>query len=138
MNNITGNWSILSLFGAKFPTTPYSLAFNSSHLSLLGGCKNYSLPYSLTNITQVISIGKANLTSPKICQQSDDQFYISGLTKMMRYVIIKSDVSTSLRFYDDNGTAGYFLILTRKENAKLTINSTKPPLPVSNIKIVKK
>jgi hypothetical protein len=88
---------------------------------LFGGCKNYSLPYSLSSKIQIISIGKANLTSPKTCQQSDDQFYISGLTKMMRYVIIKSDVSTSLRFYDDNGTAGYFLILTKKENVTTVV-----------------
>jgi hypothetical protein len=125
--NITGKWSVLSLFGAKFPQTPYSLAFNSSHLSLLGGCKNYSLPYSLSSSTQTIAIGRANLTSPKTCQQSDDQFYVSGLTKMMRYVIIKSDVSTSLRFYDDNGTAGYFLILTGKENATTAVNKSAKP-----------
>lgn len=104
---LAGVWAIASLFNVPFPSTPYSLAFNPTAISLLGGCNSYSFSYSINTTSQTISIGNST-SSTSSCAQSDDQLFVSGIQKMFKYVLTKS-ASSTLSFYDQQGNIGYIL-----------------------------
>lgn len=111
-SNLAGRWSIDSLFGIPFPTTPYSLTFTSNQITLNGGCNTFNYPYTIDYVTQIITIGNGTSTL-KACAQSDDQLYVSGIQKMYKYLLSSNNTVHSLVFYDRNGSAGYRLSIRR-------------------------
>jgi heat shock protein HslJ len=109
-SNLVGNWSISSLFGVSFPSTPYSLTFTQKSISLNGGCNSFSFPYSIDSVTQIMNVSEGTSTL-KACGQSDDQLFVSGVTKMYKYLLSTSSSAYSLNFYDQAGNAGYKLTM---------------------------
>jgi len=109
-SNLTGNWSIVSLFNIPFPKTPYYLLFSNSSIVLNGGCDTYTYQYTLNPATQLISLGNSTKTN-KSCAGSDDQLFVSGITKMYKYLVSSNASAYSLIFFDPNGTPGYSLSL---------------------------
>jgi len=91
----------------------YSISITQSGINLLGGCNNYSYPYSLSTTTQIISIGNATITKND-CAQSDDQLYASGIAKMYKYLISNTSDTYTLKFYDQAGNSGYTLTSVKK------------------------
>lgn len=124
-SNLAGKWTIQSLYNIPFPSTPYSITFSPSQLQLNGGCNAFSFPYSINNISQVITIGNASSTE-KACTQSDDQLYVSGVTKMYKYLLSSTNGLFTLKFYDKNGTSVYTLQIDQRTN----IAAPPPPAPV--------
>lgn len=125
-SNLSGRWTIQSLFNIPFPSTPYSLTFTPSHLQLNGGCNNYFFPYSINNISQIITIGNSSSTG-KNCSQSDDQLYVSGVTKMHKYLLSSTNGLFTLKFYDQNGTSGYTLQINQRTNIAAPQIAPVPP-----------
>lgn len=111
-SNLAGRWSIDSLFGIPFPTTPYSLTFTANQITLNGGCNTFNYPYTIDSVTQLITVGNGTSTL-KACAQSDDQLYVSGIQKMYKYLLSSNSTVHALVFYDRNGSAGYRLSMRR-------------------------
>lgn len=107
-SNIASNWTIVSLFGISFPRTNYYLLINASTITLEGGCNVYTYRYTINATTQLITIGNVSQTN-RSCTGSDDQLFVSGITKMHKYLVSTSSTAHSLIFYDQAGTAGYSL-----------------------------
>lgn len=122
---LAGTWAIAALFNIPFPSTSYSLTFNPTSISLLGGCNNYSFFYSINATSQTISIGNSTSSTPS-CGQSDDQLFVSGIQKMYKYVLTKSAAS-ALSFYDQQGNIGYVL-KTAVPSAPTPASVTQSPL----------
>jgi len=107
-SNISGVWSIKSLFDIPFPSSPYKINITSTSIILQGGCNTYTYPYTLTPQVQVISLGAPTATK-KACQNSDDQLYVSGVDKMYKYLESNTTSGRYLNFYDETGNIGYAL-----------------------------
>jgi hypothetical protein len=108
ISNISGNWTISSLFSISFPKTSYYILINTSAITLNGGCNIYTYQYSVNSATQLITIGNVTQTN-KSCAGSDDQLYVSGIAKMHKYLFSTSSTANSLIFYDQAGNPGYSL-----------------------------
>ena len=126
-SNLAGKWTVQSLFNIPFPSTPYSITITPTLLQLNGGCNNYSFPYSINNVSQLITIGNSTSTS-KSCAQSDDQLYVSGVAKMHKYLLSSTNGLFTLKFYDQNGTSGYTLQINQRANI-----AAPPPAPVAPV-----
>jgi heat shock protein HslJ len=107
-DDLTGIWSIITLFDIPFDKTPYSLNITPTDIILQGGCNTYTYPYTLTPQVQVISLGSSSATK-KACQNSDDQLYVSGIDKMYKYLLSDTARGKFLNFYDEKGNIGYAL-----------------------------
>lgn len=127
-SNIAGSWSIVSLFSISFPKTSYSLLISATTITLNGGCNNYTYQYTLTPATQLITIGASTQTKNP-CAQSDDQLYVSGITKMYKYLVSSSASAYSLIFYDQTGTAGYSLYSKIAAPAAPSVLNTQASTP---------
>lgn len=117
--NLSGNWSIVTLFDIPFPNTPYSLSMSLSSISLLGGCNSHTFPYTLNTTGQIITIGEG-ISTMKACVSDDDQLYISGIKKMYKYLISSTSSGFSLNFYAESGQIGYALEI---KNAVASVQS---------------
>ena len=124
-SNLVGNWTISSLFGISFPKTNYYLLFNATAITVNGGCNVYTYQYTINPITQLITIGNSTKTD-KSCGSSDDQLYVSGISKMYKYLVSTASSGYSLIFYDQTGNPGYSLFSK--------INNTPPaPAQISTV-----
>lgn len=109
VSNLAASWSIISLFGVPFPSSPYTLVFSPSMIVLSGGCSNYNFNYTLNTTTQIITLGSLAASVSAACSKSDDQLYISGVSKMYKYLISSTNGAYTLNFYDQTGNIGYSL-----------------------------
>jgi len=127
VSNLVGNWTISSLFGISFPKTNYYLLINGTFITLNGGCNIYTYQYTINSTTQLITIGNATQTN-KSCGGSDDQLYVSGISKMYKYLVITTSSGYSLMFYDQAGNAGYSLYskIVNTPPTSPQINSVNP------------
>lgn len=125
--DISGAWSIRSLFDIPFPQSPYSLNITSTTITLKGGCNTYTYPYTVTPQVQVISLGKPTMTE-KACQNSDDQLYVSGIEKMYKYLESSTPNGRVLNFYDEKGNIGYALEI-RKQGANSAFGNSVAVAP---------
>ncbi len=134
-SNISGNWSIVSLFGISFPSTTYYLTISATNIVLNGGCNTYSFPYTINPVPQTITLGNA-IATLIYCANSDDQLYVSGISKMFKYLTSVTSTAYSLIFYDQAGKPTYSLyqkISTPAPTApQINTNTVTPPTKVSN------
>lgn len=108
-SNLIGTWSISSLFNIPFPSSPYSIVFTASTIKLNGGCNNYTANYSINSTTQLITVANPTPSITSACSQSDDQLYVSGITKLWKYLLSNTNGNTILNFYDQTGNIVYAL-----------------------------
>lgn len=109
VSNLAGRWTVISLFNIPFPSTPYYIVIGTTTLTLNGGCSNYTFAYTINSTTQIITIANATSNITKACAKSDDSLYISGITKMNKYLLSSSSGRYTLNFYDKTGKIGYSL-----------------------------
>lgn len=126
-SNLVGNWTISSLFGISFPKTNYYLLFNATAITVNGGCNVYTYQYTINATTQLITIGNFTKTD-KSCASSDDQLYVSGISKMYKYLVSSTSSGYSLIFYDQTGNPGYSLFskINNIPPAPAQINTVNP------------
>ena len=69
----------------------------------------------------------------KACANSDDQLYVSGVTKMYKYLVSPTSKGYSLNFYDTTGNIGYALQIRKPGTATPgRASAPKKILPFSN------
>ena len=74
-------------------------------MALQGGCNVHSFPYSNDQKAQVVTVDSSKgVSTRKLCKQDDDQLYVSGISKMYKY--LSSSGGNSLTFYDQEGNPG--------------------------------
>lgn len=138
VSNIAGNWSITSLFKIPIGKASYFLLFSNVSLRLGGGCNVYDYDYTLNSSTQIITVVNGTSTK-KACGQSDDQLYVSGISKMHKYLLSSTNGVNTLMFYDQKGNPGYILSLSNKTQgvptAVLNPNALRPNPTASTTKI---
>jgi hypothetical protein len=124
--NLAGTWYVASLFNIPLASTPYTLILTANTIQLAGGCSKYTFSYSINSTTQLISTGNATSSVTAACSQSDDQLYVSGITKMYKYLLSTANGVSSLSIYDQTGNIGYSLRST------LAQSPSKPAAAVSS------
>jgi hypothetical protein len=129
-SNLAGTWYILSLFNVPLATTPYTLTFTANTIRLAGGCANYTLNYTINSTTQIITIGNSTPSVPSSCRQSDDQLYLSGITKMYKYLVSTTNGVSSMSVYDQSGSIGYSLRTTPSSAPRAAVPPS-PPVPAA-------
>ena len=128
--NIAGNWSIVSLFGISFPGTTYYLTITGATITLNGGCNIYSFPYTINSVSQTITLGGQTATE-RACTNSDDQLYVSGITKMFKYLTSVSSSAYSLLFYDQTAKPTYSLYQKIANTPTPTVTSSLQTSPAT-------
>ncbi len=135
ISNLAGTWYIMSLFNIPLTASPYTLVFTSNSIKLNGGCDAYTLSYSINSTTQIITIGTSLPKIASNCSQSDDQLYLSGITKMYKYLLSTTNGVSSLSIYDQTGSIGYSLRSTPPSAPKAAVTNTPapaaPPTPLA-------
>lgn len=122
-SNLVATWNITSLFSISMAKSPYYLIFGEKTLTINGGCDIYSYDYTLNTTSQIITVG-AVTSGGKPCSQSDDGLFTSGITKMNKYLLSNNGSTYSLKFYDQNGSPGYYLSTVQRAGAAAA------PIPV--------
>jgi hypothetical protein len=134
-SNLAGTWFISSLFNIPFNSTPYTLVLTPNTIRLAGGCANYTFNYTLNSTTQIITIGGTPPSVSTACRQSDDQLYISGVTKMHKYLVSTTNGASQLSIYDQSGNIGYALrsnqVAPRAAAASTPAAAPSPAVPLS-------
>jgi hypothetical protein len=131
ISNLAGTWFILSLFNIPLAASPYTLIFTANSIKLTGGCSTYTLSYSINSTTQIINIGTSIPTIASTCSQSDDQLYLSGITKMYKYLMSTTNGVSSLSVYDQTGSIGYSLRSTPSSAPKAAAAAASTPAPAA-------
>jgi hypothetical protein len=120
-------WNITSLFSISMAKSPYYLVIGEKSLTLNGGCDIYSYDYTLNTTSQIITVGTVT-SGGKPCSQSDDGLFTSGISKMNKYLLNNNGSTYSLKFYDQNGSPGYYLSTVQR------VGAASVPIPVPTVR----